>query len=175
MKPFASRPHPACNESPSSEAGFTLTELLAGLLVASLLIVGISQLTWRYARSSTSIRSEASSIQDHRMIATLFEDVALVDPGSLKVSSTDLTATLQGAPLTGQLRRISPTDRVLEWTSPTLQRSIAMPPDAVFEITPEGIVLLRTKSGELPLAVAIPKRSVPADCQFDTVIRECRP
>lgn len=176
MKLIASHPQPPYHKpsAPSPEAGFTLTELLAGLLVASMLIVGISQLTWRYAASSNRIRSEAGSIQDGRMISTLFADVDLADPDSLKVNASELSATVHGKPLTGRIKRISADKLVLEWSSPRLERTVDAPIGSAFEATPEGLVVLRSHPDQPPLAVAIPKRSIPADCQFDTVIRECR-
>jgi hypothetical protein len=53
-------------------------------------------------------------------------------------------------------------------------RTIKLPSPAQFESSTDGGVILRAGPDALPLAIVRPQRSVPFDCKFDTVVRECR-
>jgi hypothetical protein len=53
-------------------------------------------------------------------------------------------------------------------------RSIALPLGAHFVSLSSGAVAIVEKEDKPPIAIAIPRRTLPFDCQFDTVSRECR-
>lgn len=155
------------------EAGFTLTELVVGLLVGSLLIVGLVELTRRYGQTTSDVRETVADARASRSIESVLTLLERADPGSLVVTSDRIEAKI-GADQVSVGLQASPTSLTLEWRSPDLNRSIDVPPGARFEQRPGGLILLLAPSSQTPIAMTMPRRELPFDCQFDTVTLECR-
>lgn len=155
------------------DAGFTLTELIAGLLVASLLMAGMVDIIRRYARTTEHVRTTTNELRATILADALFSEIERIDPGTLSVASFDLRAKLGGQAVSGQIVS-SGTTTNLRWSSPVATRSISVPRGAHFVRLQSGAVAIVSEEGEPPIAIAIPRRTLPFDCQFDTVSRECR-
>lgn len=155
------------------DAGFTLTELIAGLLVASLLIAGIVDIVRRYARTTSEVREAAADIRSARLLDAMMDELVRLDPGSLRVSPQDISGAIGGAPVTARLVREAKATR-LDWSSPATTRSISLAEGARFSQDVSGAIMLTAGNDPIPLALVIPRRTLPFDCQFDTVSRVCR-
>lgn len=155
------------------EAGFTLTELIVGLLVASILVIGLVELTRRYADTSGDIRSTVADARASRIVGGLFEALERADPGTLVVTPDRVEARIGGKDVRMQLEASSH-GASLSWHSPDIQRSIDIPSGARFERRSDALVVLRVPGAEIPIAMATLRRDLPYDCQFDTVTLECR-
>lgn len=174
MKPIASQPKTARSPRLDGEAGFTLTEMVAGLLVASMLIVGLADITRRYALTTMRVRDAGSEVRTAQIVGGLFSELKRIDPDSLELSSNRIEATLGSRPITARLEPPSNGARLLQWSSPAINRTVRLPQTARFELTPLGAILLVADPAEPPLAIVTPVRTAPFDCQFDTVTRACR-
>lgn len=171
MKRIASRRRRKPEVDP--EAGFTLTEMIVGLLVASMLIVGLVELTRRFAQTSGDVRETVANTRTNRSIDGLFALLARADPEDLVVGPDRIEARIGSQEVKVRLQAHSE-GMTLDWQSPDLRRSLALPPGASFEQRPGGLILLRTPASSTPIAMARPRRELPFDCQFDTVTLECR-
>ena len=157
-----------------NEAGFTLTELVAGLLVASMLIVGLADITRRYALTTLRAKDTMSEIRTARVVNGLMSELDRIDPSSLDLTPDGLTARVGSAEITARLSSKPDGSRELQWSSPGATRVLRLPREARFELTGFGAIVLVATPGEPPLGIAMPYRTVPFDCQFDTVSRTCR-
>ena len=157
----------------NSDAGFTLTELVVGLLVGSLLIVGLVELTHRYGQTTSDVRETVVGVRAGRSVESMLTLLERADPGSLVVTSERIEAKIGADQVSARLQP-SPSGLALEWSSPDLNRSIDVPLGAKFEQRPDGLILLVVPSSQTPIAMATPRRELPFDCQFDTVTLECR-
>lgn len=158
---------------PTRDAGFSLTELIAGLLVASLLMAGLVEIIRRYARTTDTVRTTAAELRSTQVASGLLEDIERLDPGSLSVSRDRIEGMIGNNPLNAEIVA-SATQTLLQWSSPRGERSVALPSGAHFQRLPSGAVALVTNDSSPPIALAYPRRTIPYDCQFDTVARECR-
>lgn len=171
MKRIAS---PRTKKPPThGEAGFTLTELIVGLLVASALIVGLVELTKRYARTSGDVRQTVFDARASRVIAGLFSILERADPDSVVVTPSRIDARIGADEVRAQLQ-VSSGETTLAWHSSDIERTIEVPDKAKFEQSPNGLVRLMAPDAPAPIAMTTPRRDVPYDCQFDTVTLECR-
>lgn len=159
--------------TPSGDAGFTLTELIAGLLVASLLMAGMIDIIRRYARTTDDVRDASQELRVANLADAFLADIERVDPGTLSVRPQELEGKLGGAPIRGQIVS-SNGSALLQWMSPVASRVVPLPQDARFALLSSGDVAIVQGDGGPPLAIARPRRTLPFDCQFDTVSRECR-
>lgn len=171
MKRIASRRRRKAAQN--SEAGFTLTELVVGLLVGSLLIVGLVELTHRYGQTTSDVRTAVADVRAGRSIEGVLTLLERADPGSLVVTSDRIEAKIGAEQVSARLEP-SPDGVALEWRSPNLNRSIDVPAGSRFEQRPGGLIVLLAPNVQTPLAMATPRRELPFDCQFDTVTLECR-
>jgi len=160
--------------APRKDAGFTLTELIAGLLVASLLLAGIVDIIRRYASTTVEVKQAATDIRDQRLLDAMMDELVRLDPGSLRLTPQEIEGAIGGAPLRARLTR-EPDAMRLEWSSPALQRSLVLPKGATFSQLPSGAIAIMAPQTSTPLGLAQPRRTLPFDCQFDTVSRTCRP
>jgi hypothetical protein len=172
LKRIASRRHN--NAKAESEAGFTLTELVAGLLVASMLIVGLADITRRYALTTVRVKDATADIRTARAVKGLMNELERIDPDSLTLSADRLTARAGSAEITVRLTPGQNGARRLEWSSPLISRTILLPAAARFALTPSGTITLLSAPGEPPLAIVTPVRTISFNCRFDTATRECR-
>lgn len=156
-----------------SEAGFTLIELIVGLLVGSLLIVGLVELTHRYGQTTSDVRETVADVRAGRSIESVLTLLERADPGSLVVTSDRIEAKIGSDQVSVGLQTSS-SGLTLEWRSPGLNRSIDVPSASKFEQRPDGLILLLAPSSQTPIAMTMPRRELPFDCQFDTVTLECR-
>lgn len=154
------------------EGGFTLTELVAALLVASLLVVGIAELTHRYARTFVRVKADQTAANDRRTLGALLSDLVRAEPETLVVSRTEIKARVGEQEIVGRIRQ-SYNHAVLEWSSATQRRTMDLPRDAHFE-KEASVVHLEGGAGGPPLAMVRIERDAPFDCQFDTIARACR-
>ncbi|MCF8508644.1 MAG: prepilin-type N-terminal cleavage/methylation domain-containing protein, partial [Hyphomonadaceae bacterium] len=60
---------------PKHDAGFTMVELIAGLMVATLLIAGIVDIVRRYARTTGEVREAASDIRSARLLDAMMTEL----------------------------------------------------------------------------------------------------
>ncbi|MEY2758107.1 MAG: hypothetical protein RIR33_1885 [Pseudomonadota bacterium] len=160
--------------APSKDAGFTLTELIAGLLVASLLLAGIVDIIRRYASTTVEVKAAATDIRDQRLLDAMMDELVRLDPGSLRLTPLQIDGAIGGAPVSARLTR-EPDAMRLQWSSPNLQRSLVLPRGATFSQLPSGAIAVIAPETPTPLGLARPRRTLPFDCQFDTVSRTCRP
>lgn len=172
MKPTASRPRRT--PANQAEAGFTLTELTVGLLVTSMLIVGLAEVTRRHTQTAVRTKQAAMDIRAIDFVSGLMGQFERVDPGSIEVTPARIAARLGSAEIRAELIANANGTRQFEWSSPTLQRSIPVPEGARFEETAFGAVVLLDPRLDLPLAIVTPRRTAPFDCRFDAVVRDCR-
>ncbi len=156
-----------------SEAGFTLTELVVGLLVASLLIVGLVELTHRYGQTTGVVRTAVTEVRASRSIGSVLALLERADAGSLVVTSDQIEAKIGSDQVSARLEP-SASGLALEWRSAGLDRSIYVPTGSRFEQRPGGLIVLLAPNLQTPLAMAMPRRDLPFDCLFDTVTLECR-
>ena len=155
------------------DAGFTITELIAGLLVASLLMAGMVDIIRRYARTTEHVRGTTNELRTTILTDALFKEIERADPETLSLSRLQIRAKLGGEPIDGQIAD-SGKATTLRWSSPMGSRSIALPLGAHFVSLSSGAVAIVGEEDKPPVAIAIPRRTLPFDCQFDTVSRECR-
>lgn len=171
MPPIASQRQSPRSET--SEAGFSLTELIAGLLVASLLVIGLIDITSRYARTASDIRSTVLDLRTDHLLHAMFSELERADPGSITLSSLELKAQVGGEEIVGRIET-APGGRVLHWSSARQKRVFDLPQNAHFAETEDGIIQLTVSDQEPPVASVVPRRTIPFDCQFDTLSRKCR-
>ncbi len=171
MKPTASH---RSNAKAGSEAGFTLTELVAGLLVASMLIVGLAEITRRYALTTVRAKEIASDIRTTRALKTFMLEFERIDPGSLELAPDRITASIGSDQVTATLALPQGKVRTLNLSGRQVIRDFTLPASSRFELTASGAISLLGDAGEPPLAIIAPARTAPSDCQFDAVIRDCR-
>lgn len=172
MKRIAS-PRPKRTMSPN-DAGFTLTELVAGLLVASMLVAGLVDLTRRYALTSVRVKDAILDTRTSRLAQALMNQVERADPQTLVVTQAHLSAEIGEAHIEATLSDETRDHDLLTWTSPAINRTLRVPEGARFARTPAGAVVLQGAAGQPPLATITLDRQLPIDCQFDTITRECR-
>ena len=153
--------------------GFTLTELLAGLLVASLLIAGVVDIIRQYAATTQRIKVVSAELRSRALVDGLLAQLARADPGSLVLAETDLRATIGAAPVTASLLRAED-GTTLAWSGPGLSRTIALPPGMRFTSPLPGLIVLGSGQETPPLASVEARRTQVYDCQFDTVSLTCR-
>ena len=79
------------------DAGFTLVELIAGLLVASLLIAGIVDIVRQYATTTHRVRTIALDLRSRALADGLMAQLVRADPES------SLSPRLKSAPPSGTL------------------------------------------------------------------------
>jgi len=127
----------------------------------------------RYARTTEHVLTTTNELRATILADAFFSEIERIDPGTLSVEPVDLRAKLGGEPVSGQIVP-SGTTTALRWSSPVASRSINLPRGAHFVSFPSGAVAIVGEDGESPIAIAIPRRTLPFDCQFDTVSRECR-
>jgi hypothetical protein len=148
-----------------------MVELIAGLLIAALLVGGLVDIIRRYARTTDSVRTTAETMRDSQMAGALLAEIIRIDPETLSVTPRDVRGQIGDSELVGQLvRRDDRTE--LRWSSPLAERTIDLPKRVRFERQPSGAIVLA--DGEHVIALALPRRTIPFNCQFDTVSRECR-
>lgn len=149
--------------SRQKEAGFSLTELIAGLLVASLLIVGLIDVTRRFARTTDNVRETTGDLRTDIMLNSLFSDLERIDPHSLELTPRELRARLGGVPIVARIEE-SFNGTILHWTAPATTQALVVPKGTRFVSSPYGGVVLRQTETGIPLAVATPQRNLPFDC-----------
>lgn len=157
-----------------NEAGFTLTELVAALLVASLLIAGLVDLTHRYATGSVRARTAIEAARASQVVQDLMSRFGRIDPESLEVTPTRAAGSIGGQPVEARLVGDGTGRRRLEWRSFELRRSVEIDPAARFDLGTTGVLRLLGPKGAPPLAVVAPKRNLKSDCEFDPLVRKCR-
>jgi hypothetical protein len=165
--------HRRPRQAENAEAGFSLTELIAGLLVASLLVVGLIDITSRYARTTNEVRSTVADQRTDRLLGAMLRELERADPGSIVLTPTGIRGQIGGREFAGRIESSS-RGRVLNWSTEKLKRSFDLPDKAHFEHAAGGVILLTESSTEPPIAAVTPRRTIPFDCQFDTVSRVCR-
>lgn len=157
-----------------SEAGFTLTELVAGLLVASMLLTGIVELTRRYATTSVRMQTASEEIADIRVLDAMMRSVERVDPGTLDISGVYLSGKIGGSDLRIEIRHIQSEKSQITWSGPGVERTLEVGGKLEFRSDKPGSVLLVTEGSQPPLVSVRAMRDAPFDCRFDTVSRTCR-
>lgn len=155
-----------------SEAGFGLTELIAGLLVASLLIVGLIDVTRRVARVTHDMKTSADRTSDERILSMIFRAIERADPDSIKVEQQRIVATVGNDEIVGNLI-VTREGVFLDWKSPQLSRRFSLSGDSRFQGPVSGMVMLTVQGSSVPIAFATLRRTVPFDCMFDTIARDC--
>lgn len=170
MKRIASQKSKAAD----SEDGFTLTELLAALVVASMLLAGLTELTRRYAMTSGRVKDAASEVRVSNLMQNALLELERADPASVEVQALELNARIGAQELRARIAAGVGGRSLLTWTSPRGERQISLPPAAHFEEEPGGLIVLRANSADPPIASVLPKRTVAYDCKFDVVARSCR-
>lgn len=154
------------------EAGFTLTELAAGLLIASLVIAGIAGLTRRYADTMVDVRTAGLSLRSDRMVNGLLHQFERVDAGSIRVRS-DAAEGRRGATLVSATLDMDGEGARLVWKSGAYVRHVDLGEPARFRLIGDRLLALETTSGE-PLATVLLALTLPADCSYDTLTGACR-
>ena len=148
--------------------------LLAALrLLRNVLLAGLIEMTRRYAQSAERVKSVATEMRSARLLDAAFGELARADPGSLRVTASSLDASIGSEPISAMIQRASDGDVSLNWVSPSLKRSFVLPTSARFEML-QGLVVLKDSVRGSVLAIGGLRRTLPFDCQFDTVVRECR-
>jgi prepilin-type N-terminal cleavage/methylation domain-containing protein len=153
--------------------GFTLTELLAGLLVASLLIAGVVDIIRQYAATTQRIRVVSAELRSRVLVDGLLAQLSRADPGSVVLTETDLQATIGAEPVAARLLRAND-GTTFAWSGPGLIRTIALPPGMRFTNPRPGLIVLGSGQETPPLASVEARRTQVYDCQFDTVSLTCR-
>lgn len=169
MKRTVSLPSPRT----PAEAGFTLTEMVAALLVASMLMVGLGELTRRYATTMTRVRAIEIDRRSSGLLRDTLAELERADPDSVSVAPDRVSATIGGRDVDGRIDRGFGRGAVLHWSSARQVRDLQLPSDARF-VLKAGRVSLLSGDDTVPLASVRPLRDAPFDCQFDTISRECR-
>jgi prepilin-type N-terminal cleavage/methylation domain-containing protein len=155
------------------DAGFTLVELIAGLLVASLLIAGIVDIVRQYATTTHRVRTIALDLRSRALADGLMAQLARADPESLVVSDNEVRATIGNSSVQATLSRTREAT-VLSWFGPDTTRPASLPPGARFKTLRRGVVVLAMDENVPPIAMVETRRTQAFDCQFDTVSLECR-
>ncbi|MEY2757387.1 MAG: hypothetical protein RIR33_1165 [Pseudomonadota bacterium] len=154
------------------DAGFTLTELIAGLLVASLLIAGVVDIIRQYALTTQRVRVASVALRSHALVEGLMAQLARADPESLVVRDTEVRATIGTVPVSATLSR-GPGATTFAWSGPGVARAITLPASVRFENPRPGVVTL-AQTDAPPIATVRTRRTQVYDCQFDTVSLTCR-
>ena len=88
---------PTRKPRPKHDAGFTMVEPIAGLLVATLLIAGVVDIVSRYALTTGEVREAASDIRSARLL-----DVMMTDTSRLHFTSFLYSETASSSPISGK-------------------------------------------------------------------------
>lgn len=155
------------------EAGFTLTEMVAGLLVAAMLISGLAEVTRQFARASVHVRDDLASTRGVRAAEAAFLAIERVGPQDLLVTDTRLIVDASSEdPIVFELRVGANGARTLVWADGA--RTARLSATARFDQDAGGVVRLWDAPDAPPLLVARPRREAPLDCRYDVVGRRCR-
>lgn len=156
------------------QAGFTITEMIAGLLLAAVLLTGLIDITRRYAHSTGRVKEVAAKLRSDRLLHAALREAERADTGTLVATASSLSAKVGSNDFEAVLRRGGDGSHVLAIVSGASKQTFPVPRSTRFEKTPSGLVVLRSGENGAVLAVIDQKRTAPYDCQFDTVIGECR-
>lgn len=158
----------------NDEAGFTLTECLAGLLVASLLLAGIAEMTRRYATTSTRIRIAAGDISDDRTMTAIVSRLDRAEPGSISVRPDRIEARIGDKKLALTSIPTRTGNSTIRFQLPDLNQSMEVSGQISFEHRDGGPIEILKDGEDAPLILIWPLRDAPYNCQFDAVTRSCR-
>jgi hypothetical protein len=139
-----------------------------------MLIVGLAEITRRYTQTTVRLKEAAAEMRTERLLAGLMREFERADPGTLQVSPHRIAAEIGSREIHAELTPVPGGTLQLEWSSPAISRTLPMPRGAHFELTASGAIALEAAPDEPPLATATPLRTIPFDCEFDTVTRACR-
>lgn len=157
-----------------SESGFTLTEMVAGLLVASLVVTGIVELTGRYATTSVRIREATKAIAGDRALAAIAPMLERADPRSVQLSSDRIEARIGARTVTLELAQSTVTGSTIRIGLAGQERMVELASSVWFQLSPGGEIQIMRDDQSAPIVALRPKRDVPYDCQYDVVSRSCR-
>jgi len=165
------------------DAGFTLTEMAASLLVAAMLVSGLGEITRQFARTIVRTNADLQLTRASRIAGANFLALERAEPGAVSVTDMNVE-TATGAGLTAPFQMTVGVDgaRTLTWGRTPSQplgardarRSITLPATARFEQNDAGVIRLWLSPDMPPLLVVDPRREAAFDCRYDVVARRCR-
>lgn len=164
--------HPTEPSQRPKDAGFSLVELIAGLLVAALLVVGLGDIIRRYARTTETVRSSVAELRSEGLIGAVFQELERADPGSLSVSPVRLAAQIGNTSFSIVVSSQADRSKV-DLNTPRQNRQILLSEQVHFEKRSSGLVLLLAEDNSV-IATARLRRDLPFDCRFELALGTCR-
>jgi len=164
-----------------NDAGFTLTEMAASLLVTAMLVSGLGEITRQFARTIVRINTDLQMTRVSRIAGASFLALERAEPGGISTTDTEVEmVSTAGVDAAFQLTVGGDGVRTLTWGGARSAdagqrgRTLTLPATAHFEENADGVIRLWLSPGTPPLLVVDPRRQAAFDCRYDVVARRCR-
>lgn len=156
------------------QAGFTLTEMLVALAVASTLIVSVGQLLSVTARAYHRVTQSVETLREYRSLDRFVSLLEAADfdrvehaPNQLDLSrGAQSMLTITALPETG-------TSLALTHNGVALERRYAGTTVSEWARSSQALTLTSLGGGRTLVTVPL-LREVPFDCRYDSVAKRCR-
>ncbi len=156
------------------EAGFTLTEMLVALAVASTLIVSVGQLLSVTARAYHRVTQSVETLRDYRSLDRFVSLLEAADSDRVEYapSQLDLSRGAQSM-LTITVLPDSEARLSLTHNGIVLERRYEGFPASEWAVSSQALTLSPLGGGR-PLVTFPLLREAPFDCRYDSVAKRCR-
>lgn len=157
-----------------SQAGFTLTEMLVSLAVASLLIVSVGQMFALSMRAYGRVSDTVERVRDYRALDRWLSVLEAADPERIEAVDGETLRLVRGvqSDLTMWFEEPGAVTVWLEHNGVTVRRDYPLSEAALMRI--ESGVLRLSEGDERMIASAPMVREAPFNCRYDTVAKRCR-
>ena len=157
-----------------NQAGFTLTEMLVALAVASTLIVSVGQLLSLTARAYHRVTGSVEALREYRSLDRFLSllEAADSDAGSLAPDELELRRGA-GSVLRVTLQPEGAAALSLTHNGVSLERDLAQTEAAEWSLGDHVTTLASTQDHQV--LIAFPRtREIPFNCRYDSVAKRCR-
>jgi hypothetical protein len=117
-----------------------------------MLIVGLVEITRRYATTSIRVKHAIEDTRATRLVQTLMNNLERADPETLRVTPTRVTAKVGAVDVAASLTQAPDGRTTLTWDSVPVSRTIRLRFPARFELHGADTLHLVDASGGPPLA-----------------------
>lgn len=164
--------------SPPTDAGYTLTEILVALAVGSLLILGVGETTRLTARAYSRVTDTVSDMRAWRGLDRWLTLYANTDPDVLTVTSDTVTGGRGESVVLNASLLVEADEPVfnldLEQFGIALERRFTLAAVGQFEHDPRAGLRFRMHDDDVTMVSVPIWREVPYNCRYDTVSKRCR-
>jgi prepilin-type N-terminal cleavage/methylation domain-containing protein len=156
------------------EAGFTLTEMLVALAVASTLIVSVGQLLSVTARAYHRVTQSVETLREYRSLDRFVSLLEAADFDRVEYAPSQLDLS-RGAQSMLTIAVLPETGASLELThnGVALERHYAGTTASEWAGSSQALTLTPVGGGDALVTLPL-LREVPFDCRYDSVAKRCR-